>query len=119
MSVLKKEDLETDYYSVSFYDTFSKKTYSGEDKKQYQVGVHLDKVQRPHHHIYPTDEAWKEMDKFISTNKLEPRDAMYIRQGLCYDMTIKECYEFFVDRTKQEHPERLRLRLLGVDNISV
>lgn len=115
--VLKKADLEADYYSTSFYDVFTQKTYSIEDKKKYKVGVHTDKTlgQREYKHVYPADQEWKDMDAFIAENGFTPKEAMYLRQGLGFQLSIKECYEFYLDRQKGDHPERLRLRNLDVD----
>lgn len=104
-------DLEADFYSTSFYDSFTQKTYSKEDKARYQVGAHLDKSNnRQHYCITPKHDSWKEMDVFIADNGFTPKEAMYIRQGLGYQMTIKESYEFYLDRQKPEHPERALLR---------
>jgi len=109
---LKSADLEVDYYSTSFYDSFTQKTYSIEDKIRYQVGVHTDKTQgqRPYTHVATKDESYKEMDVFIKENGFSPKEAMYLRQGLGFKMTIKECYEFYLDRQKTQHPSRLLLR---------
>tara|TARA_R110000824_G_scaffold76743_4_gene194392 strand:+ start:1952 stop:2284 length:333 start_codon:yes stop_codon:yes gene_type:complete len=75
--------------------------YTKEDKYEYQVGIHNEKMGAPSH--TPSKEQVEEVTTFMKANGLGAKDYK-LYSGLIYNFTLEQCVEYFLDRKKPLHP---------------